>query len=412
MKERTLRYPELRSLLAGYIDNNGFAVATKSGMLLIWNHLITYAKEQSEDEYSRELGDKFLNSPMVLALEHSYQNQYRRLIYVLNCLLMEENISKKTPSARTVPHPTLSHLTEDYVSYCSEAGNAPTTLRNKAYHMDCFLRHLAQCGCNSLNDLTPEIVLRISLMEVKTNTWKELRMIFHYLYDNGFVSIDYSGLLPHRKEGYKLPDTYSHDELLILDQSFDISTAKGKKDYAIFSLASRLLLRSVDISELKISSVNLDNNTISLCQSKTDEKLILPLPEDAKAALQDYINNARPHSNEPYVFLQEKAPHKKMTSSAIYIIISSAFKRSGIDTSGKRKGGHVLRASGATHMVNSGITYQQVQKALGQSGENTITHYARLDVKKLRVCALQPPLVTTGSYFDRFIKGEVLCVAK
>ena len=58
-------------------------------------------------------------------------------------------------------------------------------------------------------------------------------------------------------------------------------------------------------------------------------------------------------------------------------------------------------------MVNTGEPYEQVRKVLGHRSPDVIKHYAKLDVERLRLCALEasPP---TG-FFERFLNGgEVL----
>ena len=120
----------------------------------------------------------------------------------------------------------------------------------------------------------------------------------------------------------------------------------------------------------------------------------------------DYIENGRPPSDSEYVFLRERAPHNHISRQNVYTIISKTIIGSGINADGKRKGGHSLRASSATHKVNSGMRYDQVQKSMGHSGCETLKHNAALDVNNLRKCALPPPSVDAESSFGRFLRGQ------
>ena len=57
----------------------------------------------------------------------------------------------------------------------------------------------------------------------------------------------------------------------------------------------------------------------------------------------------------------------------------------------RRHGGHALRSSLASNLVNSNIAYTSVQHILGHSDINTVQEYAKIDIERLRLCALDVP---------------------
>ena len=128
------------------------------------------------------------------------------------------------------------------------------------------------------------------------------------------------------------------------------------------------------------------------------------LVPDVKEALEDYIDNSRPDSDDEHIFLSYRAPYNPIDTSTIYSIIAKGFNDAGINTEGKKHGGHSLRASLATDMVNTGQSYEQTRKILGHRSPEVIKHYAKLDIERLRLCALEarPP----AGFFERFLNGE------
>ena len=59
-------------------------------------------------------------------------------------------------------------------------------------------------------------------------------------------------------------------------------------------VADRLGLRTCDIATMKFDCLRLDTGTIEMVQVKTKQPLILPMLEDIKSAIYDYVDNARP----------------------------------------------------------------------------------------------------------------------
>jgi integrase len=112
----------------------------------------------------------------------------------------------------------------------------------------------------------------------------------------------------------------------ILAQS-DINTPAGKRDYAILMLASVTGIRAIDIANAKLTDINWRESTIHFVQHKTGFGLSLPLVASAAAAIADYILNARPEAESPYIFLTEVAPYRRLSdkSSVANVLNNSNF---------------------------------------------------------------------------------------
>ena len=129
----------------------------------------------------------------------------------------------------------------------------------------------------------------------------EVRLFLRYLVLEEKLKTDYSTLVPHYSKPYVIPSVYSIDEIKRIENSVDISTVQGKRDYAIILFASRMGLRSSDIVRLKIEDIK-EKDEINIIQQKTGKALHLPLIEEVSGAIDDYLS-VRPSSMAKEIFI-------------------------------------------------------------------------------------------------------------
>lgn len=402
----SIKLSVLKEQYDAYILNAGFFGRHKRRCYNLWNQLVALANSKSIDCYTSELGRELVEAKKdrckCLALE------YRRAVYIFDCILTNEPIEHIVPKVvRKIPEAFLP-VVEQYLTFCKAKGLSDETIANRRRYLRDYCENLVSCGCMSLEEsIAPSCILRAALKNPKANTWSIVKQFLRYLSDESILDQDYSGLIPTRHVGFHLPDTYTQDELRQLESSFDLNCPKGRRDYAITLLASRMLYRSGDISDLKLENIDFDANRISFSQNKTTDIIDFPMDDTLKDALLSYIQYDRPEIDSPYVFFSHRHPFTKLTNAGIYHIISNGFKASGVNIEGKRIGGHSVRASGATIQVNDGVPYSSVQKMLGHRSSEAIRHYANVDIPNLRKCALTPPKVAEHSFFYSFLTGGI-----
>lgn len=269
--------------------------------------------------------------------------------------------------------------------------------------MSFFCSNVSTVGCQSFEALDIQMVSRAILMEKNHEYWPCIKDLLLYLTVSGITTSDFSTIVPRSHRKIKIPSTYSTEEISRLENSVDRTVSLGKRNYAIILLASRLGIRAGDIAGLHISDLDFENERIRFVQRKTGNPTDLPMIPEIKEALQDYLSTERPSSQLNLVFLSSFAPYGEISYSVVSFIVKKHMKLAGIDTFGKRHGPHSLRSSLATSMVNDGIDYDSVRKVLGHEGPNAIKHYAKLDIERLRFCALKSP-EETGT-FKEFLEG-------
>lgn len=214
------------------------------------------------------------------------------------------------------------------------------------------------------------------------------------------VKSDYSTIVPHYTKPYVIPSVYSVEEISAIEEAIDTGTIIGKRNYAMLLLVSRIGMRSRDIAKLKIEDFQ-NREDLDIIQGKTGNYLHLPLIQEVKSAVDDYLSVRSP-SQSDLLFINVYAP---VSTSTIRAALRKYIRLSGVDPRNRKSGPHALISSLASSMDNDDINYETVRKVLGHSSDNAIKHYARIDLEKLRRYSLTPPL-PTGRFYT-FLYGEV-----
>lgn len=267
-----------------------------------------------------------------------------------------------------------------------------------------FLSTMAEAGCMKPQEMNAWNVgaacLRIS------SKWylSHIRTFLRYAYQSGHTDRDYSGIVPLFKRPQPYPSVYTTEEILRIEGSVNQGSPHGKRDYAALLLATRLGIRSGDISSMTLEALDFNRGLIRLTQHKTGIAIEFPMVPDVKTALERYLQEERAEYDSPYVFLRIVPPYTHISVQAITKIVRTAIAAAGIDPDGRKQGAHAFRSSLASSMVNDNIPYEAVRKTLGHTDQNAIRSYARLDLGQLRGYAL-PVIEATGT-FATFLEGR------
>lgn len=291
-----------------------------------------------------------------------------------------------------IPNDPYGLLLEEYLEICRQNGNAEWTMWFKRSTCEEFISEIIGFG-KDLSTIDAATIGKICISKTNRNKWHVYRMFLHFLFEKKAIIRDLSIIVPTYRERQPLPSVYSVGEVRKIESLIDRSTVKGKQDYAIVLLASRMGLRRSDIAMLSHESIDFTNNRVRLLQKKTGEELELPLIPAVKEALIDFLDASGTKSIYGKVF-------PDISPEYITNFVRRLMLNSGIDINGRRLGPHSLRSSLATSMVNDGVSYEIIRRILGHSDYNTVRKYAKLDIEQLRQCALEVP-APTGIYKRR-----------
>jgi integrase len=354
--------------------------------------------------YTPDVGMKYYKTYLV---EHdvgvSQQKAVLTTIRRFNTFFAEEEFviqQKHTIELLPGEYESTMHL---FKAGCHKSGNKEITVRNKSRFLRQFLKDCIALGCTSTQNLNSSHVTKACLKVKNKDSWAVIRAFLTMMHSAGNTEFDLSTLVPHRRQTFRVPTTYSREEILKVEKAIDRFTGIGKRDYAMILLASRTGLRSCDIVNLTLDDLDFDNDRLRFSQQKTGEVLDLPLIPEIKEALEQYICNGRPETSESRVFIRHHAPYQGITTSVVRFETSRYFRSAGIDIRGKKHGPHTFRSSLASSMVNSSIPYEAVRRILGHRDPDAIKCYAKLDIENLRQCAIEVP-VPSGR-FKEFLDG-------
>jgi integrase/recombinase XerD len=165
----------------------------------------------------------------------------------------------------------------------------------------------------------------------------------------------------------------------------DQTTPAGLRDRAILLLLARLGLRAGDILSLRLTDIDWQQATLSVC-GKGRRETRLPLPQETGDAVLTYLKQGRPRVADDRIFFTSNAPIRPLTeSTAVSNIVRRAITKAGIAT--PSKGTNLLRHSAATAMLRGGATLGMVGAVLRHGSPNVTAHYAKVDVLMLQQVA-------------------------
>ena len=301
-------------------------------------------------------------------------------------------------------NPEMDALLAGYLEDGRRKGLQESTihLHDKIGHY--FLSAVTETGCMKPQDMNTQSIGTACLRISSKLYLPHIRTFLRYAYQSGHTNRDYSGVVPLFKRPQPYPSVYTTEEILKIENSIDLDSAHGKRDYAVLLLATRLGIRSGDIASMTFEELDFARDLVLLTQHKTSVSIELPMVPDVKAALKRYLQEERAEHDNPYVFLRIVPPYSHISVQAIGKIVRAAIAAAGIDPNGRKQGAHAFRSSLASSMVNDNIPYEVVRKTLGHTDQNAIRYYAKLDLEQLRGYAL-PVMEATGT-FAAFLEGR------
>ena len=222
-----------------------------------------------------------------------------------------------------------------------------------------------------------------------------LRELYDWLYEKRYVSFSGKQAIPfiRRDPRDKILSYYSRDEISQMLSCIDTERRSGKFAYAVVSILAYLGIRAGDIICLKFSNIDWENNIICFNQQKTGKPLTLPLLNEVKYPLLDYIKNARPESKDTdYIFATACAPYTRLNSTgSIYQIVKKCMDIAGIEYEGRHHGSHALRTSLASDLLNNDVPISAIAGILGHSSTLATEAYLTIDETHLKELTLEVP---------------------
>ena len=196
--------------------------------------------------------------------------------------------------------------------------------------------------------------------------------------------IKISPLLKHKalKVAKKVQVPFSDKEMIeVLSQLQFEDTFEGKRDRLIIELFYATGMRKAELIGLKVSDIDLNNNTVKVLGKRNKERII-PLIASLKGKVCGYLkvrNSVLTDESPLNLFLTSKGA--KVYDSLVYRIINLYFSMA---SSKLKKSPHVLRHTFATHLLNEGADLNAVKELLGHTSLAATQVYVHSSMSKLK----------------------------
>jgi len=276
--------------------------------------------------------------------------------------------------------------------------NATIISNNNILHK--FLYFLKERDIPYSSAITPEIITEFlsgyasNKPRYVSTVLYVLRNFLTFIHVSGFIGTDLVISLPHVRilRNAFIPHSWNTEDVKKLLASIDRGCQKGKRDYAILLVVTRLGLRVSDIRSLELSSLNWSRRTVSLTVQKTKKAIELPLLDDIGWAIIDYLKNGRPKTKCTRVFVRHRAPYDAVgENESFYRELHRYMQSAGITPpAGIHCGLHSLRSTLARKMLETGAPLPVISETLGHTNINTTSIYLKIDLEGLKKCPLDP----------------------
>lgn len=209
-----------------------------------------------------------------------------------------------------------------------------------------------------------------------------IRSFFHFLVREDFILQDPTIHVDTPKIEKRLPRVLTPEEIERLLRAPDQSTPSGMRDYAMLELLYATGIRVSELVSLKSTDVHLSSGFLR-CMGKGGKERIIPIGEYAVQALDNYLQQARPHlvrkTKDEALFLNHHGT--QMSRQGFWKILKKYAQEAGIL---KDITPHTLRHSFATHLLERGADLRAVQEMLGHADISTTQIYTHVTKGRLK----------------------------
>lgn len=338
-----------------------------------------------------------------------HRSQTSAAVWTLGQYLASEGLMRPQPPEPLTPR---QQLVADYAQHLESArGLAPATIARHRLSAAQFLGHVQYDGTpGRLGTLTADDIesfVRARGQQLRRASLSlligDLRGFLRFVATRGVaLSLSVTTIdTPRIYSQESLPRALPWDTVQALLESIDRCTTCAVRDYAMLFLMATYGLRIGEIAALTLGDIQWRQGRLSVPQSKTKGRLLLPLTDAAGAVIIEYLRVARPRAI-PFrqLFVSDRAPIRPMTPGAVTAAFVNRARRSGLTI--PFAGAHCLRHSYALRLLRNGTSLKLIGDLLGHRATESTGAYLCLATEDLRQVPLAvPPPTTAGASTER-----------
>jgi integrase/recombinase XerD len=227
----------------------------------------------------------------------------------------------------------------------------------------------------------------------RTSSTSYARTFLHFLRWSNLHSQDLACFVP-RTPGWRLahlPPRLAWEDVQRAIDAINVTTSSGLRDRALLLLLATTGLRNKELRSLELQDIRWRAAEVLVRRTKAKRDRVVPLLEEAGAALAEYVLRARPRIDNQRVFLSHVAPVGPFKSSSpISRIVRSRLEQGGVELP-RIAGAHLVRHSLATQLVRERRPINEVADLLGHQSIDTTAIYVKVALPQLAEVALPFP---------------------
>lgn len=287
--------------------------------------------------------------------------------------------------------PNWNTYIKEYQNYLRlERGLSSNTIENYSFDIEKLVGFLTDHNMEvSPIKITDEQVQQfIYAISTQVNARSQSRIIsglksfFNYLIFEDYRKDTPLELIEVPKTGRKLPDTLSTQEIDLLINAINLTSAEGERNKAMLETLYSCGLRVSELVTLKISDLFFEEGFVKIT-GKGNKQRFVPIGLPTQKIILTYKNYIRSKlpiqkGHEDTLFLNRRG--KQLTRAMIFTIIKDLAVK--IDLK-KTISPHTFRHSFATHLLENGADLRSIQLMLGHESITTTEVYMHLDRKFL-----------------------------
>ena len=177
----------------------------------------------------------------------------------------------------------------------------------------------------------------------------------------------------------KPPKFLRPHEVQRLFDSFEFSSFKDLRNYALVHLLYDLGLRPDEISRITLDDISFAQSELTIKTRKNNRPVKLPIPESAIKAIAAYIIGARPKSSHRRLFLNLVAPHRPASAASVGQHITGCIRKAGLSGTA-----YWLRHTYAQNLLEAGASVYEIKEMMGHTTINSAEKYLHVHIKLMR----------------------------
>lgn len=200
-----------------------------------------------------------------------------------------------------------------------------------------------------------------------------LKNFFTWLQDEEYIISNPARKLKPTKVPKLIKEAYKSESLEKMRDA-----CESIRDKALFEVLESTACRISEISTIRLDKINWSEKSIKVYGKGSKERIVY-FSTRAKIYMLKYLETRVVES--PYLFIASKKPYANLGPRSIQRTLKEIKERSGVD---EKVHAHKFRRTQATHLLNSGMSLQGVQKFLGHESPETTQRYAQISQENLK----------------------------